>query len=367
MGKDYYSILGVSKNASLDDIKKAYKKLALKYHPDRNTESNKEKAQQKFVEINEAYEVLSDEQKKKIYDQFGEEGLKAGIDPNQAAQGGFSGFAPGGSGVNFGGPGFSSFHASDPFTVFEQFFGPGFRYSYGNLGRNPSSSSGNRNFRTFSGFNMPQEDNQYGDYEEDIFSSPYSRSSSYSKQPTAAVERTFACTLEEIYSGHNKRLRITSSIYNERGEATPQSKIIEIPVPSGAMTGSEFLVHGAGDVYPGKPAGDMIFVLEEKPHNYYKRDCNDIIYTAKITLAQALTGVKINLPTLDGQSVEVLIRDVIKPGYEKRISGRGMPIPKYPGHYGDLIVQFDILWPNRIDSKEDRTLLKKVLGKNQSN
>jgi len=320
------------------------------------------------VEINEAYEVLSDDQKKKIYDQFGEEGLKAGIDSNQT-QGGFSGFNAPGSGVHFGGggPGFrTTFHASDPFTVFEQFFGPGVHFSYGNAGTKSGSSSGIRNFRSFSGGFMPEEDNQYGDYDEDIASTPYSRSSSYSRQP-AAVERTFACTLEEIYRGHNKRLRITRSVYNERGEATPQSKIIEIPVPPGSMTGTEFLVQGVGDVYPGKPAGDMIFVLEEKPHNSYIRDGNDIIYTAKITLAQALTGVKINLPTLDGQSVEVLIRDVIKPGYEKRITGRGMPIPKYPGHFGDLIVKFDIQWPNKIDNKEDRTLLKRVLAKNQSN
>jgi len=355
MGKDYYSILGVSKNASLDDIKKSYKKLALKFHPDRNSESNKEKAQQKFVEINEAYEVLSDEQKKKIYDQFGEEGLKAGINPNQT-QGGFSGGFPSSSGASFsgfGGPGFT-FRASDPYRVFEQFFGPGNRFSsFGNApGSSPMNSSRSRN--SFSDF-MPEDDNQYGDYNDDLFSS-------YSRQPAAAVERTFTCTLEEIYRGHNKRLRITRSIYNERGEATPESKIIEIPVPAGAMAGTEFHVQGAGDVYPGKPPGDMIFVLEEKPHSYFKRDVNDLIYNAKITLAQALTGVKINLPTLDGKSVEVLIRDVIKPGMENRIPGRGMPT-KYPGHYGDLIVKFDIQWPNRIESKEDRTLIKRVLGK----
>jgi len=349
MGKDYYNILGISKNASLDDIKKAYKKLALKYHPDRNTEANKEKSQEKFVEINEAYEVLSDEQKKKIYDQFGEEGLKAGDHGNPSS--GFSAEDFGYGSTGFG-PGFtsSSFHASDPYTVFEQFFGPGFRFSYSGHPR------GSRKFRNdFSS----EEETDWG-----FQKPPFQTARTYTIQPP--VERTFSCTLEELYRGHNKRLRITRGIYSPRGDSTSESIISEISVPPGSVAGSEFLVRGSGDIYPGQPAGDMLFVLEEKPHSYYQRDGIDLIYTAKISLAQALTGVKINLPTLDGQSVEVLIRDVIKPGYEKRIQGRGMPVYKHPSHYGDLIVKFDIQWPNRIESEEERNEIKRVLGKIQS-
>jgi len=365
LGKDYYQILGVSRSASLDDIKKAYKKLALKYHPDRNTESNKERAQEKFVEINEAYEVLSDEQKKKIFDQFGEEGLKAGI----------GGGGGGDSSQNFSsdtfrgfpkGAGFT-FRASDPNSVFEQFFGPNFRFSY------QSSGKPGRNFRnpvTFSSFPDFEEDFQE-EYEQEPFTSGYGHSTAGGsrRQPLATVERTFSCTLEELYRGHHKRLRINRTIYNSRGEATPEQKIIQISVPAGSEAGTEFLVPNSGDVYPGgNPAGeDMIFVLEEKPHSYYVRDGKDLIYTAKISLAQALTGVKINLPTLDGQTVEVLIRDVIKPGYEKRITGSGMPLPKYPGHYGDIVVKFDIQWPDRIESEEDRKQIKRVLGKIPSN
>jgi DnaJ-class molecular chaperone len=102
MGKDFYSTLGVSRDASLDDIKKAYKKLALKWHPDRNRD-NKEIAEEKFKEVTEAYEILSNSEKKKIYDQFGEEGLKGGMD--------------------FSSGGFSGFGSRDPFSVFEEFFG----------------------------------------------------------------------------------------------------------------------------------------------------------------------------------------------------------------------------------------------------
>jgi len=350
MGRDYYNILGVSKNASLDDIKKAYKKLALKYHPDRNAESDKEKAQKKFVEINEAYEVLSDEEKRKIYDQFGEEGLKAGIDPNQANAYASAGFPSGDGGF--------SFHASDPFSVYEQFFGSGgqgVHFSY--------SGNGSRKHRQPNSqyYDFMSTDDDFGFQSGHPFTSGFTSSRDRYSKPTATVERTFSCTLEELYRGHNKRLRVTRNIFNERGEANQESKIIEIQVPPGAMAGTEFAVHGAGDVYPGRPAGNVLFILEEKPHSYYVRDGADLIYKAKITLAQALTGVKISLPTLDGQSVEVVIRDVIKPGYEKIIPDRGMP--SYSGGYGDLIVKFDIQWPNRIEKEEDRSEIKRVLGK----
>jgi len=361
MGRDYYQILGISKNASLDDIKKAYKKLALKYHPDRNSESNKEAAQKKFVEINEAYEVLSDEEKKKIYDQFGEEGLKSGgVDPNKSYS---AGFPPAGA-HDFSG---FNFHASDPYSVFEQFF------SNGSPGGVHFVFSGNtpRNYR-----NQDSAQNPFADYydltddadydfttsQQSPFKRP-SRSSFGRRHKSATVERTFSCTLEELYSGKTKHLKITRTVYNDRGEGTPESKIIEINVPPGSSAGTEFLLAEAGDVFPGRKAGDVLFVLEEKQHSYYMRDGNDLIYTAKITLAQALTGVKITLPLLSGESVEVIVRDVIQPGFEKVLPSKGMPLAKYPGQHGDLRVKFDIQWPNRIENEKDRAEVKKVLGK----
>jgi DnaJ family protein B protein 4 len=365
MGRDYYQILGISKNASLDDIKKAYKKLALKYHPDRNSEINKEAAQKKFVEINEAYEVLSDEQKKKIYDQFGEDGLKAGVDPNQSYS---AGFPTGGDGHGFSG--FNNFHASDPYSVFEQFFsngspGGGVHFVYS--GNTPRNFRGNQNSsqNPFADYQNSSQ-NPFADYydltDDDYqFSSrqsPFKRSASARgfgrPQKTATVERTFSCTLEELYTGKTKHLKITRTVYNERGEGTPESKIIEITVPPGASAGMEFLLPDAGDLFPGKKAGDVLFVLEEKQHSYYTRDGNDLIYTAKITLAQALTGVKITLPLLSGESVEVIVRDVIQPGFVKVLSGKGMPVPKHPGQYGDLKVKFEIQWPSKIENEKDR-------------
>ncbi|CAK4775199.1 unnamed protein product, partial [Aphanomyces euteiches] len=124
MGKDYYQVLGVKRDATDDELKKAYRKMALKWHPDKNV-NNKEQAQLKFQEVNEAYEVLSDKQKRTIYDQFGEEGLKGGMPGNGGAEAG-AGFFPGGAqsfrSGSFPGGGFS-FHSSDPSKIFEQFFG----------------------------------------------------------------------------------------------------------------------------------------------------------------------------------------------------------------------------------------------------
>jgi DnaJ family protein B protein 4 len=357
MGRDYYTILGVPKNAPDEDIRKAYKKLALKYHPDRNAESEKEKARQKFVEINEAYEVLSDKEKKEIYDKFGEEGLKAGINANTADA--FAGRSQGGF----------AYQASDPFSVFEQFFGPGgvqFSFSGG-----PGSSS---RFHSFKQGNKGRNYRSSFSSGSDEYDGPFSFTTEggnpfgYSRhfQRPQPVERFFSCTLEEIYKGHTKKLRLTRSIYNENGQGRQESQIIEIPVEAGCHAGTQILCKEAGDIYPGQPAGDVIFTLEEKPHSFYKREGDNLVYTAKITLVQALTGVKINLPTLDGNNIEVLIRDVvIKPGYSKVFPGRGMPIPERPGSYGDLIIKFDIQWPERINDS-DRAEVKRVLGKIQT-
>ncbi|KAJ2711217.1 Molecular chaperone (DnaJ super), partial [Coemansia spiralis] len=123
MGKDYYAILGVSKDASEEALKKAYRKLALKYHPDRCADGNKEAAESKFKDISEAYEALSDKEKRQIYDQFGEEGLKGGVPPGGGG-GGFPGAGgfPGGGGTtfSFGQGGFGGFNPSNPEDIFAQ-------------------------------------------------------------------------------------------------------------------------------------------------------------------------------------------------------------------------------------------------------
>jgi len=344
MGKDYYAILGVSKSASEEDIKKAYKKLALKHHPDRNL-NDPEKARAKFVEINEAYEVLSDKSKRSIFDQFGEEGLKAGMgepggpDPSQ-----FSGIPHG-----------FRFNASDPFTVYEQFFSgfPGFgggefRGSKRREGGRSKPFGGKRN--PYSGFGMEDFENfSFDRMDEDVGHGG----------PEPAV-RTIKLTLQELYTGLTKKLKVTRTIYDERGDQRQESNVIEVKIGAGWKTGMKITYPEAGDKHPRRPAQDLVFVIEEIPHEYFKREGDDLIYTAKISLAQALTGVKLNIPMLGGRNTEVMIKDqIIQPGYTHIVYGGGMPNRKQPGAFGNLVIKFDIVFPKQI-SESNRQELKKV-------
>jgi len=152
------------------------------------------------------------------------------------------------------------------------------------------------------------------------------------------------------------RLRVTKTIYDEHGGSRQESKIIEINVEPGYRAGQRVTFPEAGDVIPGETPGDLVFVLEEKPHEYYKREGDDLVFTAKISLVQALTGIKITLPTLDGKSENVVIKDfVIDPNYVHRISGRGMPV-HHRGTYGDLLIKFDLQFPKRIGAEEKKEL-----------
>jgi len=352
MGKDYYTILEINRNATEEEIKKQYKKLALKYHPDHNL-NNKEYAEEKFKEIGEAYEVLKDKEKRKIYDQFGEEGLKGGA----AAASGFQ------EGFNF--------HASDPFSIFEQFFGKrgGVKFSYG-----PGVFDGmdethfyNSDFdRMEDDFDIFQNSRgnfgfpRAGSFGTAGFGSPRGGfNSTHMKGET--VERTFTCSLEELYKGFTKRLRLTKTIYSADGNKTQTSKILEIPVQPGWKPGHQVTFKEEGDVYPGRIPGDIVFVLQEKPHPYYHREGDNLVYTGKISLCQALTGVKLLLPTLDGNVREVVLRDVIDPHYVHRVPGAGMPVPNRPGTFGDLVVKFDIQFPKKI-SDRSKVEVKKVLS-----
>jgi len=337
MGKDYYQILGVSRNATEDDIKKAYKKLALKYHPDRNP-NNQEESRKKFVEIGEAYEVLSDNEKKKIYDQFGEEGLKPGMGAPGGGFGGFNGHFSGGG-----------FNATDPFKIFEQMFGGGFGGfggGHGGHGGGGGDFHFNSNRRSpFSNFGMD-------DYENFSFDDSRQQFGGAQRKPETVV-KNIPISLQDLYKGIVKRLKVTRTVYDGRGGAKQESNVLELDIKPGWKAGMKVTFPEAGDVYPNQRPADMAFVIEEKAHEYFKREDDNLIYTARITLAQALTGVKLNIPLLDGSNHEVLIRDrVIDPQYIHRVVGKGMPHRKQPGTYGDLLIKFDIQFPRNVGEEE---------------
>lgn len=358
MGKDYYKILGVSKTATEEELKKAYRKLALKYHPDKNKSPN---AEEKFKELAEAYEVLSDKRKRDIYDQVGEEGLKAGA-------GGGGGGGPGFGARSTNGTGGQSytyqFHG-DPYETFKQFFqsdGGMFASMGGFGGGNPMSAmfgdyeemdtdGGARTSCRTNGF-------QNGTY---FSSNPYMNGTSKKMRQDPPIERDLPVSLEDVLNGCTKKMKITRRVTQSNGHTFKEDKILEINVKPGWKAGTKITFNQEGDQSPNALAADVIFIIRDKPHQYFKRDGSDIKYTAKISLKEALMcNTIIRVPTLDGEPVTLAIKDIIKPTSIKRLSGRGLPLIKEPSQRGDLIVQFDIKFPTTL-SEPTRQILADLL------
>jgi DnaJ-class molecular chaperone len=334
MGKDYYTILGLSRNATEDEIKKAYKKYALKYHPDKNKSPD---AEAKFKEVAEAYECLSDKTKRDVFDKYGEEGLKAGAG---------GGFDPNGS----SGPGFKSGDQTrftfngDPRQTFAQFFGTD----------NP--------FHIF--FNMNDGVHMDNDIDPDIlhgtsFSSPQmSHKMSGMKQDTP-VQHNLELSLEELMTGVTKKMKITRNIVHSSGRATREDKVLTINVKPGWKAGTKITFSKEGDQYPGRIPADIVFVIRDKAHSYFKRDGQDILHTERITLRDALCGTTLIVKGLGGEQLRFRM-DEVTPSTVKRISGKGLPNPKDPNRRGDMIIKFEIKFPDRLP-ESTKDILRKCL------
>jgi DnaJ family protein B protein 4 len=345
MASKYYEVLGVSKSATAEDIRKAYKKLAIKWHPDKNID-NAEVAKKKFQEVSEAYEVLSDEEKRKVYDMYGEDGLKGGM--GDSASAGFPGGFPGG-GFTFrssGGPtGGSTFH--DPSFIFQQFFGTsnpfeaeGADFGGGGMG---GGMGGGHPFASLFGAGMGGAGHPFASM------GGGGRGASRSPQKDKAVEREFSLTLEELYKGgFTKKLQITRSITDSNGIRSEEKKVLEIPIKAGWKEGTKITFENMGDQTPYNIPADVVLVLKEKPHPIFRRDGADLIMKADVNLDDALAGTIINVKTLDGSSFGVKVPAVISPTYVHTITGKGMPKAKEPGSFGDLKIQFNVKFPRHL-------------------
>lgn len=397
MGKDYYKILGVSKDADDDTLKKAYKKAALKWHPDRNKD-NIETANKKFKEVGEAFEVLSDKNKRAIYDQFGEEGLKGGGPPPGAdGAGGFGGFPggagsfggfPGGAGgggrtftFTSGGPGMGGgmggFSPSDPNDIFASIFGGA--SPFGGMGGMGGSMGGGMGMsgledmfggaagaggRKKAGGGMP------GGFS---FGGPGAGAGG----PTAAdekpsdVEKQLPLSLQDLYTGTTKRLKVGRKLASGGSE----EKILTVEVKPGWKKGTKIRFSGAGhEVSPGS-FQDVVFIVDEKPHAHFRRDGDDLRVTIPLNLVDALDPPKAGSPgsrkqveTLDGRKIDIPIpqpaagKTSITPGKTTRLANEGMPISKTGGkRKGDLVVEWSVQLPETL-SQAQREGIRKVLA-----
>ncbi|XP_073122683.1 uncharacterized protein [Henckelia pumila] len=342
MGVDYYKVLKVDKNATDDELKKAYRKLAMKWHPDKNPD-NKTAAEAKFKEISEAYEVLSDSQKRAIYDQYGEEGLKGQVPPPDA------GGPDGATYFRTGdGPNVFRFNPRNANDIFAEFFGNSAQF--GGMGNGNGVRGGGLNFSS----------SMFGD---DIFSSfgRDSRTMSSGPRKAAPIERLLPCSLEELYKGAKKKMKISREIADASGKTLPVQEILTIDIKPGWKKGTKITFPDKGNEEPNVIPSDLVFVIDEKPHSVFTRDGNDLLVTQKISLSEALTGYTVQLTTLDGRNLSIPINNVVHPGYEEVVRGEGMPISREPSKRGDLRIKFNIKFPIKLTA-EQKSGIKKLLS-----
>jgi curved DNA-binding protein len=310
--KDYYKILGVDRNADEKEIKRAYRKLARKFHPDVNP-GNKA-AEEKFKEINEAHEVLSDPDKRTKYDQLGanwQQWQRMGRDPgnfdwSQWFAGGSGGGAPGGVRVEWSGDVGDLFGGAGGFSDF-------FRAIFGEMGGAGRAGVAGR---------------------------PFGGATGQRALRGQDMEAHVEITLEEAAQGTTRTL--------ERDDG----RQIRIKIPPGARTGSKIRVAGKGGPgYGGGTPGDLFLVIRVKPHSVFRRNGNDLRCDVSADLYTAVLGGEVQVPTLNG-NVSLKIPASTNSGKTFRLRGKGMPDPHKPAQRGDLLATVQIKVPQKLAARE---------------
>ena len=346
--QDYYDALGVARNASPEDLKKAFRKLAMQYHPDRNGEAG---AETRFKQVNEAYEVLSDPEKRAMYDRFGHAANQAGAD----------GFARGFEGFGFGGLG----------DIFDTFFGgAGSRQQ-----RGPSRGSDVRRTMT-----LTFEEAVFGiDREVEVQTAELCAvCNGLRSEPGFEPERCSQC------NGSGELRRVQQSIFGQfvnvamcdrcRGEGRvvthpcknckgvgreKRKRKLAVKIPGGVDDGSQMRLSGEGEIgNHGGPRGNLYIQLHVKPHEIFRRDEDDLIVDVDLNFAQAGLGDEVPVPTIDGEPHELRIPAGTQGGETFVVRGKGVPHLRGSGR-GDMIVHVNVVTPKNL-SKEQKDLLKKL-------
>lgn len=343
--RDYYEVLGVDRGADREEIKKAYRRLALKFHPDRNP-GDKE-AEDRFKEASEAYEVLSDLEKRNMYDRFGHEGLRSS---------GFSGFTD-----------IRDIFSSDIFSGFEDlfsdFFGMGRRG-----GRRPRKGADLRY-----DISLTLEEAAFG-VKKDIETTREVRCDEC--DGTGAMPGTFPekcprckgvgqvghtrgfftiATTCDMCGGSGRVVRHHCEVCRGRGKL-PEKKKLKVTVPRGVDTGVSLRMQGEGETGErGGPPGDLFVVISVSPHDFFQRQDDDIFCQVPISFTQAALGTRIEIPTLEGNHENIDIPRGTQSGKIFKIRGKG--VPRLRGHgRGNLLVQVAVKTPTRLNRRQEELL-----------
>lgn len=356
----YYDLLGVSPTADDNQLKKAYRRLAMKYHPDKN--QGDEQAQEKFKNISQAYECLSNPEKKQIYDEGGESALKEG--------------GRGGGGMG-----------GDPFDIFNMFFGGGGGRG-GGRSRGPARGKdvvhqlGVTLENTYNGVTKKLAlqkkvlcetctgkgvKPEYADRRDGVLKCSYCKGSGMMIKhrqlgPGMIQQIQSVCSRCQ---GEGEMINPKFTCQSCSGNKTKKErKILEIHVEKGMEEGQKIVFNGEGDQEPGIEPGDIIIVLIEKEHDIYKRKDQELHLNMEIELVDALCGLKRSITTLDDRELHIntLPGEIIKYGDIKMVKGEGMPYKGNPFEKGNLVIQFKVSFPtNDWASQVDLSRLEAML------
>jgi DnaJ family protein B protein 4 len=312
-----YDLLGVSPSASDAEIKKGYRKQALKYHPDKPTGDT-----EKFKEISEAFDILSNGDKRQVYDDYGLEAARGNAPAGGMGGNPFGGMGGGGGhSFNFssGGHGFSQ---ADAFNIFSQMGGFGM-----GGGSTDDFGFGGSPFAGMAG-GMP---GGFGGL---------ARSARRPEPDT--VTMPLAVTLEDIYNGATKKMKLNRKDMSGARE----SKVLEVSIKPGWKAGTKITFANEGDYQPEAGQRQTIqFVLEEKPHPIFKRDGNNLKMNLPLSFKESLTGFSKEVTTIDGRRIPFTRSQPVQPNTSTTYPGLGMPISKSPGQRGDLEITFKVDYP----------------------
>lgn len=364
--RDYYEVLGVEKNATDEELKKAFRKMAKKYHPDANPD-NKKEAEIKFKEVNEAYETLSDPQKRRMYDQFGHNGPQ-----------GFGGGNPGGGYYSYSTSGFDGFSDfGDLGDIFSSFFGGGF-------GGSRNSKNANNGPRKGADLKYNMEisfEDAFLGVEKEINITRddiCTECNGNGAKPGTAIENCTVCggtgqvkQVQNTILGQMQTSRTCSNCHGTgkvikqpcescRGKGTIRKQAkIKVKIPAGIDNDQTIVLRGEGEPgTKGGPKGDLYINMRLKKHSIYTRNGNNVFCDIPITFTQATLGAELEIPMVDGSKEKYKIPDGTQTGTKFTIRNKGFKAVN--GNYqGDFIFTVQVQVPKRL-SKEQRELLTKL-------